>query len=113
MGNGELNMMHTRLLGSLLDNLGLHLVPDSFSANWTALACGNLLCYLTLHHSRRFEAIGALGAVEMLAPGRFVKLVEAFDRIGLPPSAQVYHPYTLRLTPVIRTTGCSTWCARS
>lgn len=91
MGSGELDMMHTRLLGSLLDTLDLQLVPDSFSANWTALACGNLLCYLALHRSYRFEAIGALGAVEMLAPWRFQKLVAAFDRIGLPPSAQVYH----------------------
>ena len=91
MGEGKLDMMHTRLLGSLLDTLGLHLIPDNFTANWTALACGNLLCYLTLHHSHGFEAIGALGAVEMLAPNRFRKLLQGFDRIGLPPSAQVYH----------------------
>jgi hypothetical protein len=37
------------------------------------------------------EAVGFLGMTEWLVPDRFVNVLHAWDRLGLPPSGIAYH----------------------
>jgi hypothetical protein len=90
MGNGNIEDMHTRLFDGLLEDLGID-GSAMDSVEWTALATGNLLSYVTIHRGRLPEALGTLGAVEMLARRRFMKLTAGFDRVGLLGDAQTYH----------------------
>jgi hypothetical protein len=57
---------------------------------WEALALGNLLAGLAYNRRYAWHALGALGAVELTAPTRAVKVVEALERVGIHGDAAYY-----------------------
>ena len=95
MGNGNLKNVHTELFDTLLKEL--HLTDNSSldalfkEVAPESLACGNLLIYSAIHRDKFNIGLGAMGAVEMLAPIRFNYLVKGFERLGLSQEACEYH----------------------
>ena len=57
---------------------------------WEALAVGNLLAGLAYNRRYAWHSLGALGAVELTAPTRAVKVVQALERVGLEGEAVHY-----------------------
>jgi hypothetical protein len=95
MGNGEMDKVHTVMFNTLLEELGLT-SEESLSSllnevSWEALACGNALLYSVIHRKNIYKALGSLGALEMMAPKRFSRLVAGYQRLGLSEKAQEYH----------------------
>lgn len=95
MGNGEMDKVHTVMFNNLLEELNLtneeELLTLMDNVSWESLACGNALLNTVLHRKNVYKALGALGALEMMAPKRFSRLVAGFKRLGLTPKAQEYH----------------------
>jgi hypothetical protein len=89
MGRGKLAGMHGPMLGRLGDELGVSGAPPS-EIVWEALALGNLLAGLAYNRRYAWHSLGALGAVELTAPTRAVKVVEALERVGLDGEAVYY-----------------------
>ena len=91
MGNGKPDEVHTTLFNQLYEVFDIteQELEDSLTA--TALLSGNLAVLLCRY--RRFypEAVGFLGMTEWLVPDRFVQVVSAWERLGLPDVGIVYH----------------------
>ncbi len=88
LGRGRQEGMH----GGLLDRLvvELDLKPCIEDTVWQSLALANLMVALALNRRYAWQSVGALGVVEMTAPGR-VSLVNAgLKRLHLPPAARAY-----------------------
>lgn len=104
MGRGKPAAMHGPMLNELARALGLpddalgEVVPES-------LALSNLLVGLAFNRCYAFHALGALGAIELTAPTRAVKLVEGFDRLGLDRSVSHY----FRVHAVVDIAHARTW----
>lgn len=87
MGQGRPAGMHGPMLDRLAEELGIeqaaHVVDE-------AVALGNLMTAFASNRRFTFESIGALGAIELTAPGR-AKLVNAgLKRLGVPGEARRY-----------------------
>ncbi len=95
MGNGNPQKVHTELFSVLLEELRLTEDTDFYTlfedAAPESLACGNLLIYYAIHRTNVTVGLGAMGAVEMLAPIRFSHFVKGFKRLGLSQQASEYH----------------------
>jgi Iron-containing redox enzyme len=89
MGRGKPVGMHGPMLARLTAAFGIETVDES-SIVWESLALGNLLAGLAYNRRFAYHSIGALGAVELTAPSRAVKVVEALDRLGVAKSASHY-----------------------
>src|SRR5256885_94439 len=68
MGRGRERAMHGPLLGNLARELEID--GDVTRVVWEANALANLLVALAANRRYAYHAIGALGAIEMTAPGR-------------------------------------------
>ncbi|MBC3840144.1 iron-containing redox enzyme family protein [Streptacidiphilus sp. 4-A2] len=91
MGNGDPDQVHTHLFDTMLDVFGIS--DDELVAALTAeaLLSGNLAVLLCRYRRYYPEAIGFLGLTEWFAPDRFVHVVKAWERLGLPDVGIVYH----------------------
>ena len=88
MGQGHRGGMHGPMLSRLaeeldLEAMGVELVPES-------LALGNLMLALAMHRRYVFHSIGALGAIELTAPGRAEHVNAGLRRLGVPGEARRY-----------------------
>jgi len=88
MGRGEAKGMH----GPMLEQLAAHFeikaqigktVPES-------LALGNMMMALASNRAFAFHSVGALGAIEMTAPGRAVYVGRGLNRLGVPKKQSHY-----------------------
>jgi hypothetical protein len=88
MGRGDPKGMH----GPMLEQLAVHLdikaeidttVPE-------ALALGNMMMALAVHPKFAFHSVGALGVIEMTAPGRATYVAQGLDRLGVPKKQSHY-----------------------
>jgi hypothetical protein len=95
MGRGKQNGMHGPMLARLADALDAR-ASDPHRVVWEALALGNLLAGLAANRRYAWHSLGALGAVELTAPTRAVKVVEALERVGL--SGEAVHYFKLHST---------------
>jgi len=95
MGRGKAVGMHGPMLGRLTEALSLP-TDRPCEIVWEALAVGNVLAGLAYNRRYAFHSIGALGAVELTAPSRAVKVVEGLDRLGV--SAAASHYFQLHAT---------------
>lgn len=88
MGRGEAKGMH----GVLLDKLAVHLdlKPEIDRTVAEALALGNMMMALAVHRSFAFHAVGALGVIELTAPGRAAHVSRGLDRLGVPKKQSHY-----------------------
>jgi hypothetical protein len=94
MGRGRPAAMHGPLLGELARALDVRAQPES--TVWEALALANLLVALALDRRYAHHSVGALGAIELTAPGRVAQVDRGLARLGVPKAARRY--FTLHAT---------------
>ena len=88
MGRGNASGMHGPMLGRLAAAFGVAPTPET--TMWESLALGNLMVALAANRHYAYQSIGALGAIELTAPGRAVHVAEALRRLGLDGKSRVY-----------------------
>jgi len=88
MGRGYESAMHGPLLTRTVELLGLNPTPEQ--TVWESLALANLMAGLALNRRYAYQIIGALGVVEMTAPGRVSYVNEGLKRLGVPDEARTY-----------------------
>lgn len=89
MGRGRAHAMH----GPLLDRTGQILEIDDLSSCpivWPSRALANLMVGLAFNRRYAYHSVGALGVVELTAPGRTRKVANGLKRLGLPKEASYY-----------------------
>jgi len=89
MGRGQASGMHGELLLALADEIGIGSDPE-VNAVWEALALSNLMMALASNRHYAYEAIGALGVVELTAPGRSRSVNAGLKRLGFDGEARRY-----------------------
>jgi len=88
MGRGNLKGMHGPLLEKLSDALALH--PTMEETVWESLALANTMAGLAANRCYAYHAVGALGAIELTAPGRSVYVASGLRRLGIPTGDRHY-----------------------
>jgi hypothetical protein len=91
MGNGKPAEVHTHLFNQIFEVFEVSQRELEESLTATALLSGNLAVLLSRYRHRYPEAVGFLGMTEWLVPDRFVQVVSAWERLGLPEVGIVYH----------------------
>ena len=80
MGRGHASAMHGPMLDSLAHHLRLDLRADCIV--WEALALANTMAGLAANRHYAYHAVGALGVVELTAPGRAAQIAALRDLIA-------------------------------
>ena len=104
MGRGKQRGMHGPMLAALAEAIDIGTI-DPNEVEWESLALGNLLAGLAYNRRYAFHSLGALGAIELTAPSRAVKLVRAFERLGVDDVAARY----FRLHAVVDVRHAQAW----
>lgn len=91
MGRGNAKGMHGPMLERLAEQLALHEVVGAHDVVAEALALGNLLGGLALDRGYAFQAVGALGVVELTAPDRAEAVNDGLERLGIDGHARQYY----------------------
>lgn len=89
MGRGHAGGMHGPMLARLAVELDLTSAPDDIV--WESLALGNLLAGLAANRRYAYQSIGALGVVELTAPGRAELVNAGLKRLGVAPHTRQYY----------------------
>jgi hypothetical protein len=96
MGQGQAGGMH----GPMLTRLGSALAAEPWAPVWEALALGNLMVALATSRAYAYQSIGALGVIELTAPGRAEQVNRALKRLHFDGPARRY--YALHATLDVR-----------
>ena len=88
MGRGTAAGMHGPMLGRLAKAMVVEPSPET--TVWEALALGNLMVGLAANRRFAYQSVGALGVIELTAPGRAVQVAQGLRRLGLDGKARVY-----------------------
>ena len=88
MGRGNRKGMHGPLLTDLGTALGVRAAMDT--TVWELLALTNMMVALAANRRYAYQSIGALGVIEMTAPGRAVHVTRGLQRLGVSPRASHY-----------------------
>lgn len=88
MGRGHEKGMHGRMLENCATELGL--TPSARTTVWESLALANLMAGLASNRRYAYQSIGALGIIEMTAPGRVSHVNEGLRRLGVSPQGRQY-----------------------
>lgn len=88
MGRGDEKGMH----GPMLERLAGHLelAPQIETTVPESLALGNMMMALATRRAFAFHSVGALGVIEMTAPGRAALVTEGLNRLGVPRKQSHY-----------------------
>jgi hypothetical protein len=89
MGQGMPSGMHGPMLERLGHSLELALLPDEICKE--ALALANLMVALAANRHYTYQSIGALGVIELTAPGRAVQVNAGLKRLGIQGDARRYY----------------------
>ena len=91
MGNGNPDEVHTSLFNRIFEVF--EVTPQELERGLTANALlnGNLAVLVCRYRGLYPEAVGLMGMTEWLVPDRFVHVVRAWERLGLPEVGIVYH----------------------
>lgn len=81
MGQGREVGMHGPMLASLVDTLAL--APEIETTVWESLALANAMTAMATARRYAWHSVGALGVVELTAPGRSACTAAGLKRIGL------------------------------
>ena len=81
MGRGDVRGMHGPMLNGLVATLDLH--PAIETTAWESLALANAMTAMATSRRYAYHSVGALGAIELTAPGRSACVAQALRRIGL------------------------------
>ena len=88
MGRGNEKGMHGPMLDLAVKTLGLK--PTIEGTLWQSLALANTLTAFATTRRYAWHAIGALGVVELTAPGRVALVGQGLKRLGEPPAVRKY-----------------------
>jgi hypothetical protein len=88
MGRGQASGMHGPMLGRLAERLAVRLPLEQIVA--PSLALANLMVALAFNRHYAFQSLGALGAIELTAPGRSALVNAGLRRLGVEPAARKY-----------------------
>ena len=88
MGRGNAKGMHGPMLGQLVDIL--HLDIEVESTVWQSLALANAMTAMATSRCYAWHSVGALGVIELTAPGRSAHTAQGLRRIGLSGSERRY-----------------------
>lgn len=88
MGRGNAKGMHGPMLDALVRALGV--TPRIETTLAPSLALGNTMAALATNRAYAYHALGALGVIELTAPGRAAKVSEALRRLKVGAKARHY-----------------------
>jgi hypothetical protein len=88
MGRGHERGMHGPMLTAVVRDLELR--PTVEDTVWQSLALANLMVGLATNRRYSYQAIGALGVIEMTAPGRVSQVNAGLKRLGIPAGTRKY-----------------------
>lgn len=88
MGQGHESGMHGPMLARLAKVLGLR--PDPQLIVSESLALGNLMVAFATNRCFAYQSIGALGVIELTAPGRAERVNQGLKRLGFDGEARQY-----------------------
>lgn len=88
MGRGNEGGMHGPMLDRAIKTLGLE--PTIEGTLWPSLALANTLTAFSTTRRYAWHAIGALGVVELTAPGRVALVGKGLKRLDHPPVVRKY-----------------------
>ena len=80
--------MHGPMLGSLVQTLDLH--PTIEDTVWESLALANAMTAMATSRRYAWHSVGALGVIELTAPGRSEQVNAGLKRLGIPGKARRY-----------------------
>jgi hypothetical protein len=81
MGRGNAKGMHGPMLERLVT--ALELTPEIETSLWESLALANAMTAMATTRRYAYHAIGALGAIELTAPGRSAATAAGLRRLGV------------------------------
>lgn len=81
MGRGNAKGMHGPMLHRLVDVLALD--PEIETTVWESLALANAMTAMASSRRYAWHSVGALGVIELTAPGRSAAVAEGLARVGL------------------------------
>lgn len=88
MGRGNPKGMHGPMLDGLIDELGLDArIEDTV---WESLALANAMTAMATNRRYTWHSIGALGVIELTAPGRSRAVADGLKRLGFNGKARRY-----------------------
>ena len=87
MGRGSAGGMHGPMLDALTRELG---IPNGGCVVGESLALGNLMTAMAATRSLAFQSVGALGVIELTAPGRARRVNAGLKRLGVGGAARRY-----------------------
>jgi hypothetical protein len=88
MGRGHEKGMHGGMLEHTAEEL--HLQPKVRATVWESLALANLMAGLAVNRRYTYHSVGALGVIEMTAPGRVSLVNQGLRRLGVSPRGRQY-----------------------
>lgn len=88
MGRGNPKGMHGPMLDGLIAELGIEARIDD--TVWESLALANAMTAMATSRRYAFHSIGALGAIELTAPGRSRATADGLKRLGFNGKARRY-----------------------
>jgi len=88
MGRGTAQGTHGAMLEATVNEMALS--PAITTTVWEALALANLMVGLAANRRYAYQSIGALGAIEMTAPGRVANVNQGLRRLGVSAAGRRY-----------------------
>lgn len=88
MGRGNAKGMHGPLLHRLVEALALD--PRIEDTVWESLALANAMTAMATRRDYAWHAIGALGVIELTAPGRSAAVAAGLKRLGVNGKTRLY-----------------------
>jgi len=88
MGHGNERGMHGPMLATLVDTLDLD--PQIETTVWESLALANVMTAFASTRRYAWHSVGALGVIELTAPGRSAAVAKGLQRIGLSEKQRRY-----------------------
>jgi hypothetical protein len=97
MGRGNEKAMHGPLLAHLAHDLAL---PRDVEPVVESVALGNLMIAMASSRRHAFHSAGALGVIELTAPGRAAMVNRGLERLGVPGHVRRYYAVHATLDPL-------------
>jgi hypothetical protein len=88
MGRGNPKGMHGPMLALLIERLGLN--PSIDATVWESLALANAMTAMATTRRYAWLSVGALGAIELTAPGRSAATAQGLRRLGFSAEERRY-----------------------
>lgn len=88
MGRGNAKGMHGPMLQRLVEELGLD--PKIEETVWESLALANAMTAMATRRDYAWHSVGALGVIELTAPGRSAAVAAGLKRLGIAGKVRSY-----------------------